>query len=170
LQWSAESGRSTRVMSGGAPFSVLVVEDDASVRHLVSRVLEARGMRPTTVGNALEALALLSSSVFTAVLLDKNLPQMSGLELAQKIRESWPELPIVLMTAFPESGMLSKAPIDGYLPKPFRHLDDVPRGLELAVERRARQVEVSKLQSRLSTVQDALRLVPKPSPSGPGSR
>ena len=154
-------------MNGADPLPVLVVEDDAAVRVLVTRVLESRGYPVKATAFCVEALEWLAISPFLALLVDKNLPQMSGLELASRVRTQWPALPIVLMTAFPESGMLAKAHIDGYLPKPFRNLDDVGRAIEAARERRARAVEVLTLQTRLSSVQESLR-GPKPADE-PGS-
>ncbi len=136
----------------GAPRTVLVLEDDAAVRHLVARVLQEKGFDVTSTGEPREALELLERTRFDALLVDKNLRGQSGLDVAKKAREWWSDLPVVLMTAYPEAGILSKVPLDGYLAKPFRNILDVPAAIEGAIERRLRLRQANDLESAMTRV------------------
>lgn len=87
------------------PLEVLVVEDDEINRTVCERYLESLGHRPIVLGDGEAALELLHwrSEPLDAALLDISLPGMSGLEVAQQIRQSvdghWLSLPIIVMSA-----------------------------------------------------------------------
>ncbi len=144
-------------MSKAPTTSVLLLEDDEAVRNLVVQVLRAKGYGVETAADGLEALAKLETQRFDVVLADKNVPRLSGLDVARKVRERWPEVAVVLMTAFPEASALVNAPVDGYLAKPFRGLDTLVGALSAALERRARAREIEALQAKLSRVSGSLR-------------
>lgn len=139
------------------PIAVLLLEDDEAVRNLVGQVLAVKGYAVESAADGQAALALLETKRFDVVLADKNVPKLSGLEVARRVRERWPDLAVVLMTAFPESGALVNAPVDAYLPKPFKGLDSLVRALTEALERRARARQIEALQAKLSSVSGALR-------------
>jgi CheY-like chemotaxis protein len=139
------------------PTTVLLLEDDEAVRALVQQVLAVKGYAVESAADGLAALALLEAKRFDVVLADKNVPKLSGLEVARRVRERWPEVAVVLMTAFPESGALANAPVDGYLPKPFKGLDSLVRSLTEALERRARSRQIEALQAKLTSVSGTLR-------------
>jgi CheY-like chemotaxis protein len=78
---------------------ILVVEDDASIRRLCVRMLKSLGMdvlEASDGGNALEVLR--EAPPLAAALLDLNLPDIQGTELAQWIRERTSNLPVVYFT------------------------------------------------------------------------
>ena len=79
--------------------SVLVVDDQPSAAHFLRLLLEQQGHAVTTAGNGLEALPLLEERDFDLVLSDLDMPEMDGLELMHRIRQRWPELPVVAVTA-----------------------------------------------------------------------
>lgn len=138
---------------------VLVVDDDPSVCTLVDRVLSARGWAVTVARSAEEAMDLLLLSGWEAVVLDKNLPRLSGLEFAQRVRERHDDAGIVLMTAQPEA-IARQGLYDAYLPKPFRSLDELAESLGTACDRRRRARAVEQLREKLSHVRSSLS--PKP--------
>jgi CheY-like chemotaxis protein len=80
--------------------SVLVVEDERLVRRAVERILAKFCRRVVTAEDAPGALAILETEhgAFDVVLLDLSMPRMSGKEMLAKIRERWPELPVVIMS------------------------------------------------------------------------
>lgn len=85
----------------GAGQSVLVIEDDASVRLLVMQLLEELGYEAIETTGAREALPLLQSNArIDLVVTDVGLPGLNGRQLAEIARESRPELPILFMTAY----------------------------------------------------------------------
>lgn len=103
---------------------ILIAEDDAGVRHLVSRALGLEGHDVTLAEDgelALETL-IAADGGFDFVLSDIRMPAMTGIELAHEIAASWPELPVLLMTGFAEQMEAAEeltAIIEGVVEKPF---------------------------------------------------
>ena len=78
---------------GRAVPSVLVVEDDSTVRRFLAENLIADRYAPMSAGTAEEAMDLLAGSRPEAALIDVGLPGMSGLELIARIRDGRPDQP-----------------------------------------------------------------------------
>lgn len=107
------------------PLSVLVVDDDASVRDVTAAMLEELGHRVIAVGSGGAALeALVRGVVVDAALLDYAMPEMNGGTLAEQARRLRPELPILFMTGFAEPDGLWGANAAGLvLRKPVKPSD-----------------------------------------------
>jgi CheY-like chemotaxis protein/HPt (histidine-containing phosphotransfer) domain-containing protein len=109
------------------PLSILVAEDNAVNRMLITRLLEGEGHRPTLVTNGREALdAVTSGEAFDVVLMDIQMPEMDGLEVARRIREREREvgghLPLIAVTAHAmqrDRDRSLAAGYDGYVTKPI---------------------------------------------------
>ena len=92
---STPEGR--RVLGGRR---LLIVDDHATNREIVSRQVRPWGMRPMGVEHPSEALALIEAGdQFDVVILDMQMPEMDGLALAREIKRHRPELPLVLVTS-----------------------------------------------------------------------
>lgn len=78
---------------------ILVVDDDTQLRFTFSSILEKGGYRAQTCENPSDVISLLGSETFDLVFLDLNMPGMSGIEVLQKIKELFPELPVLILTA-----------------------------------------------------------------------
>jgi len=118
---------------------VLVVDDEASVRTLIERVLELEGYGVLGADSGAEALALLKDHPVDAMLVDKHLPEMNGYEVIQAARDVQHDVAVVLMTAYPEADGMAALKLDGYLPKPFRRPSDVTDTLASALDQRERR-------------------------------
>ena len=119
---------------------VLVVEDDAPVRHLIGRLLRENGFRATGARDGGEMWETLRHSDVDVVLLDVMLPGQSGLELLRALRAERPTLPVLMVTAKgAEADRVLGLDLgaDDYLPKPFGRQELLAR--IRAVLRRARQ-------------------------------
>ncbi len=79
---------------------ILIVDDEAGMQRLLSRVLERQGLTAVPVGSAKEALQLIASDSFDLVVTDIQMPEMDGLELLREIKAYDPSLPIIVMTAY----------------------------------------------------------------------
>jgi len=79
---------------------VLVVDDDDGICRSLKEILEADGCEVETAGDGEEALASLDRSAFDVMLSDVVMPNMDGHELYMKSRERYPDLPVLMMTAF----------------------------------------------------------------------
>jgi CheY-like chemotaxis protein len=103
---------------------VLVVDDDAVNRLLLSRGLERDGHRVRTVANGLEALEALRDELFDCVLLDVLMPEMDGYQVLEHIRND-PRLrhtPVIMISALEDVESVVRCiemGAEDYLPKPF---------------------------------------------------
>lgn len=79
---------------------ILVVDDDASLRRVTQVQLEDEGYGVATAANGDEALAVLARKPQDLVITDLSMPGMSGVDLLRKIRLDYPEIVVVLVTAF----------------------------------------------------------------------
>lgn len=101
---------------------VLAVDDEPTVRNVLSTGLAEMGFHVFTASGGQEALALFEQARPDVVLLDVMMPGMSGVEVARKLREKSP-VPIILLTALgSEQDIISglDAGADDYMVKPFR--------------------------------------------------
>jgi len=110
-------------MAVGAGGTVLVVEDDDSMRAAIERLLNAAGFGSAVYASADALLAHGVDADSACVISDLKLPGTSGLELLAMLRELKISLPFILITAHDAPGLREKALSCGaaaYLPKPFR--------------------------------------------------
>ena len=101
--------------------SILVVEDDVSVKNLITTTLKAHDYRYLAAGNGETAILDASSHNPDIVLLDLGLPDMDGVEVIRRIR-SWSNMPIIVISARSEDTDkidALDAGADDYLTKPF---------------------------------------------------
>lgn len=100
----------------------LVVEDEPTVRRLLSRVLEREGFECAQCGTGEEALEALGERRFDLVVADKNLPGVSGMEVVERARRQRPSIRAVIATGYPSEGSAAEAMAlgaDDYLLKPL---------------------------------------------------
>lgn len=80
--------------------TVLIVDDSVIDRHLADAIVKKLdGWKAVFAGNGIEALELIKSQMPQLVLTDMLMPEMDGLELVQAVRNQYPLLPVILMTA-----------------------------------------------------------------------
>jgi len=102
--------------------AVLVVDDEAPIRQLARRVLEADGYAVTEAGNGLEAIALLSQGAPLDLLLaDLDMPELNGDEMVRRIRLARPDLKVLYVTGHIDRLMDARPLWEGeaFLEKPF---------------------------------------------------
>ena len=103
--------------------SVLIVDDQADLVHVVRTILEGRGYSVDTALNGRDGVKLAEATRYSVILTDLGMPDISGWDVAGRVRQLYPDLPIVLMTGWasdipPER--LAEHEIQALLPKPFR--------------------------------------------------
>ncbi|MFK8047129.1 MAG: response regulator [Halioglobus sp.] len=104
------------------PASVLVVDDGAENRELLSLVLEEQGLLVTTAENGREALDLLARETIQMVLMDVSMPVMDGYTAVAEMRERGMTMPVIALTAHAMKGAKERclnAGYSGYLSKPI---------------------------------------------------
>ena len=105
------------------PAGVLVVDDEAPVRDLESRMLAQAGYDVQTAESADKALQLIRTDrAFDLVIADVNMPEMKGDEMARRIRAMRPELKVLFVTGFSDTLFANQSVLwedEAYLDKPF---------------------------------------------------
>ena len=103
------------------PPTVLIVEDDDSIRDVLQEELSAQGYASVGVPSGEEALTLLETKSVDLVIMDLRMPGMNGVETAVAMKHRWPERPIILCTVCDEWRIREHLgrEIQAYLPKPF---------------------------------------------------
>lgn len=102
------------------PGLILVVDDDPDIRTLVHMVLEEEGYDVMAAGDGREALTRVQQRQPALILLDLNMPVMSGWELHEELRSRQIGVPVVYMTAAQRARSEAESHgAQGYLAKPF---------------------------------------------------
>ena len=105
------------------PPSVLVIDDDPDMRQVLSDFLQRGGYRVVEAANGQEGIFAAQSEPIDAVILDKEMPGMNGLDVLSFFRHRCPGLPIIFITAFGGRDDEDESRRRGawlYLEKPFR--------------------------------------------------
>jgi len=119
----SSDAESVPVSSRGAE-CILVSEDEAAVRHVVRRVLVANGYRLLIAKDGLEALELMAThgTDVDLVLSDVMMPGVGGVVLAERLRELYPRVPVMLMSGYGETDAVQQQLAQhgvAFLQKPF---------------------------------------------------
>jgi len=131
------SRREVRVVpvAAGGTETVLLVEDQRAIRRLTRRILEGQGYHVLDPGDTETALRVAAESQFDLLLTDVVMPQMSGPELARRVRAFAPHVPVLYMSGF--AGHLALEDLAGapLLTKPFTATALVAKVRELLEQR-----------------------------------
>ena len=138
--------------------TVFVIDDEASVRKAVARLLKATGHQVETFGSAEEFLGRPHFDGHGCLILDVKMPGQSGLELQEALAKAGYNLPIIFVSGrsdIPISVKAMKAGAVDFLTKPFKDtvlLEAVSLSLTKDRQARASRAEVQDIQERLQTL------------------
>ena len=141
---------------------ILIIDDEASLRQTMARILQRAGYKVTTAADGKEGLALISEHPFDLVYSDIRMPDMNGLELLKIVHAKFPDLPVVLFTAQPDLNSAVEAVRSGavdYLLKPLKPQTVIDRTQSILEknqkERRKREIQrqIEALQAELNTLE-----------------
>ncbi len=130
-------------------YTVYVVDDEAALAEGIRMLLEGRH-RVKTFTSAEPALKAMEEERPDLVLLDIGLPGMSGIEALERIRKKWPEILVVMITAYEDVSTVVSAMKQGaydYVVKPI-HMDTLEAGIDRALESIRLKKEVQTLQEK----------------------
>lgn len=133
------------------PRSILVVDDDESLRRVTQLQLEEAGYRVLTASNGTEALDLVEDETPALVITDLKMPGLSGLELLKKIRQAYPQTTVLMITAFgtvQTAVEAMKAGAYDYITKPIDY-EELVLVVNRAMERQQLVEEVHTLRLSL---------------------
>jgi FixJ family two-component response regulator len=141
----------------GGP-TVLVVEDDESVRRALSNLFQSVGLEVQLFGSASDMLQSKLPATASCLVLDVRLPGLSGLDFQTELAKANIHIPIIFMSGHGDIPMTVRAMKGGavdFLTKPFRDqdmLDAVGAAIERDRKRRETEKTVSDLQARFETL------------------
>ncbi|GAB0109638.1 sigma-54-dependent transcriptional regulator [Pseudoalteromonas distincta] len=158
--------------------TILVVEDDAGLREALIDTLEMSGIECVSADCAEEAMLLLKKEIFSLVVSDVQMGAMSGLDLLRSIKLNYPDLPVLMMTAYATIDDAVEAMRLGaidYMAKPFapevllnmvsRYLPEKPKETEGPIVADPSSIQLLELASKVAR-SDASVMVLGPSGSG----
>jgi DNA-binding NtrC family response regulator len=122
---------------------ILIVDDDENIRKVLVAILEDKGYNIEAVGTAREAIRKTDKKFYNLALIDIRLPDMEGIELLTKIRDTTPRMRKIIITGYPTLQNAVEAVnlgADAYIMKPF----DVEKVLSTISEQLRKQDQEKK--------------------------
>jgi diguanylate cyclase (GGDEF)-like protein len=141
---------------------LLIVDDEESVRSLLSQVLIEEGFQVTTAENANEAWEIFKKDPVPLVITDIAMQGMTGIELLMNIKKDRPKTQVIIMTCYTSQETVSKAHRYGaydYLIKPFEDLELIPKAAKRAIEKidqiTENELEMEKLKKKIEDLEQS---------------
>jgi DNA-binding response OmpR family regulator len=140
---------------------ILIIDDEASLRQTLARILQRDGYEVTSVASGTEGISIVTQHPFDLVYLDIRMPDMNGLDVLKTIHAGLPELPVILFTAQPDLHSaveaLRRGAID-YLMKPLKPEAVLARTRAILSEqqKKKRRREILRQMEELQAELDAL--------------
>lgn len=123
--------------------AVWIIDDDRSIRWVFEKALARENISHTSFASATEALAKLTQEQPQAIVCDIRMPGESGLQFLEIVKQDWPDLPVIIMTAHSDLDSAVSAFQGGafeYLPKPF-DVDQATALVRRAIEENERFIQ-----------------------------
>ena len=123
--------------------SILIVDDEESIRRLLYQKLSSEGYQCQEASNAAQALEKLNNNPIGLVVLDVMMPGKSGIQLLPEIKAAYPDTAVIMATATNDIYVAIQCMKQGaydYITKPF-DLDDVVLSVDRALEKRRLELE-----------------------------
>jgi FixJ family two-component response regulator len=140
------------------PVTVVIVDDDQSFRGFLVRLIESVRMKTAAFASAEEFLRARLPETAACLIVDVQMPGLSGLDLQRELKNSGHELPMIFITGhgdIPMSVQAMKAGAVSFLSKPLRNqdlLDAVREAINMNSEARRRRTEVAGLRARYESL------------------
>lgn len=139
--------------------TILILDDEPVIRDVLRTVLGKHGYKIREAATGAEGLEQMARGNVDLLLLDLMLPDRPGMEILVEVRSRYPEVPVVVVTAYSSVESAIAAMREGafhYLPKPFRN-EEVVHVVRQALEKRRLVAENRALKEKLGESQGALR-------------
>lgn len=99
------------------PFSVLCIDDEPSNLEIRKMLLESVGISPLTANSGQEGLDVFAANSVDAVIIDYSMPDMDGGEMAARLKQQKPEIPVIMLTAYPGAQEIVADVVDAFVEK-----------------------------------------------------
>lgn len=140
---------------------ILVVDDEPSLREVLSIMLKRAGYSVTSVTDGEEAVELVQKEIFDLVITDLRMPKIDGMEVLKAVKSASPETVVLIITAFATADSAVEAMKHGaydYLTKPFQ-VDEVQLIIRNALEKRRLTTENMLLKREMASQSSFAQLV-----------
>ncbi len=140
---------------------ILVVDDEQSLREVLSIMLKRAGYAATTVADGEEAIEQLQKEIFDLVITDLRMPKVDGMEVLKAVKSASPETVVLIISAFATADSAVEAMKQGaydYLTKPFQ-VDEVQLIIRNALEKRRLTAENILLKREMASQSSFAQLV-----------
>ncbi len=140
-------------MESGIVEKILIVDDERSMRDVLSIMLKRAGYGVTVASDGEEAIAHIDKELFDLVITDLKMPKAGGLEVLKAVKESSPESVVLIITAYASTESVVEAMKLGaydYLTKPFQ-VDEVQLIIRNALEKRRLSTENILLKREMAS-------------------
>ncbi len=135
----------------GSESRILIVDDEASLREMLTLLLQRQGYQVDTADNGVAALEQIEQRSYDLIISDMKMPQMTGIELLRQLRRQDDDTTLIMITAFSSTEEAVEAMKLGaydYITKPFKN-DEIRLVVKKALERRQLRRENRQLKQRL---------------------
>lgn len=140
--------------------NILIIDDEEIVRGLLEGILVKGGHQVSMAATGKEALEKIKNNRFDLIMVDINLPDISGIEILKQVREKDKEIEAIIITGFASYETAIDALKQGvydYIEKPFEDINKVVMICEKALERRRLKYENRKLTEDLARINGELK-------------
>ena len=131
---------------------ILVADDDADIRMSLSERLRWLGHEVVTAADGRAALAAVEAHALDLIFLDVSMPRLNGIEALKLIRRRWPNLPVVVVTAYGTIRLAVEAMKEGavdFITKPFEQ-GQIDQTVSAMIERMGHRMEITKLMGEIT--------------------
>lgn len=136
--------------------NILVLDDEKVFRDEITEFLENDSFHVFSAEKPSEAFGILENNEIDVMILDLRLPEMDGIQVLQKVRQSWPDIEVIMITGHGDMDAVIQAMRNGaveFFPKPFRLLD-----MKAAIQRTKRFIN---LNHRLKEIKQSYNFLSK---------
>jgi DNA-binding response OmpR family regulator len=141
----------------------LIVDDEATLRTVLSAVLSDAGFAVEVCASAEEAHARLDAASYDLMLVDKNLPAENGVDLTRALRARDDDARVLMITGYPSASSLVEAinaGVDGYLIKPFTRVQGLVDEIEQLLQRPRRRTQLARREAMALLAGEATTAAP----------
>ena len=145
---------------------ILIVDDERSMRDVLSIMLKRSGYEVAVASDGSEAIQQIGKDIFDLVITDLKMPKVGGLEVLKAVKEAAPDTVVLLITAFASTDSAVEAMKLGaydYLSKPF-HVDEVQLIVRNALEKRRLSTENTLLKREIASQSSLASIVGQSEP------
>jgi response regulator RpfG family c-di-GMP phosphodiesterase len=144
--------------------TVLVVDDEESIRDILSRYLQLKGYAVLTAGNGHSAMDILLSQAVDLVLTDLNMPNVNGRELLKRMAEKFPDIPKIVLSGYGSNEDMLVALKSGaydFIQKPLTDFGILDKSVERAIERKKLKEERDRYIQQITRLNEIIGLLNK---------